>query len=141
VSKRISSAGLFSSWIVILLFEDWIDFIVPSCVWVVVWEMRIKRRIPRREIRKVIFCNFMDFFFLESRATRVPFGQNFSQVEKLRFQKFLFLMFNFCHYLVWNSMMSLSFSVWLSPMICPPNFDEGPHIFARLIVRKPRFSY
>lgn len=29
VSKRISSAELFSIWIIILLFEDWIDFIVP----------------------------------------------------------------------------------------------------------------
>jgi len=32
VSKRINSIGLFSSWIIILLFEDWIDLIVPSYV-------------------------------------------------------------------------------------------------------------
>ena len=59
VSKRISSAGLFSNWIVILLFEDWIDFIVPIWIFGVVWARRIRRRIPRREIRKAVFCNLM----------------------------------------------------------------------------------
>jgi len=29
--------------------------------------------------------------------------------------------------------MSLSFRVWSSPMIWPPNFEEGPQILARLI--------
>ena len=29
--------------------------------------------------------------------------------------------------------MSLSFRTWSSPIIWPPNFEEGPQIFARLI--------
>jgi len=60
VSKRISSAELFSSWIVILLVDDWIDFIVPVCE-LAVWVRRIKRRIPRRERTNVIFSNFIWF--------------------------------------------------------------------------------
>ena len=59
VSKRISSIVWFSSWIVILLFEDWIDSIVPVWVWGVVWARRIKRRVPRRARMKVVFWRFI----------------------------------------------------------------------------------
>lgn len=30
-------------------------------------------------------------------------------------------------------MMSLSLRTWSSPIICPPNFDEGPQTLARFI--------
>ena len=58
VSKRISSAGLFSSWIVILFVEGFMDSIVPVCCWGV-WEIVIRRRMPRSEIRNVIFWRFI----------------------------------------------------------------------------------
>ena len=32
-----------------------------------------------------------------------------------------------------NSIMSLSFSVWVSPIDCPPNLLDGPQTLARLI--------
>jgi len=58
VSKRISSVLVFSSWIIILLVEVWIFSIVPD--WVCfVWDRRIRRRIPRRERRKVILWSFI----------------------------------------------------------------------------------
>ena len=29
--------------------------------------------------------------------------------------------------------MSLSLRTWSSPIVCPPNFDDGPHTLARFI--------
>lgn len=58
VSKRISSASLFCNWIVILLVENWMDFIVPVWGWFV-WVRMIRRRMPIREIMKVILWSFM----------------------------------------------------------------------------------
>lgn len=60
-SKRISFVVLFSSVIVILLFENWIDFIVPVCIFGVVWERIIKRRMPRRDIIKIVFWKVILF--------------------------------------------------------------------------------
>ena len=36
-------------------------------------------------------------------------------------------------YFVLSSIVSLSLSLWSSPIFCPPNFEDGPQIFARLI--------
>jgi hypothetical protein len=68
VSKRISSAVWFSSWIIILLVEYWIDFIVPVWVCGVVWARRIRRRVPMRDKMNVVFCRFIlaEEFFVES---------------------------------------------------------------------------
>jgi len=59
VSKRISSVVWFSSWIIILSFEDWIDLIVPVWILGVVWARRIRSRIPRSERMKVVFWSFI----------------------------------------------------------------------------------
>ena len=59
VSKRISSAELFSSWIVILLFDDCIDLIVPVWICFVVWARKISRRMPMRDIMNVVFWKFI----------------------------------------------------------------------------------
>lgn len=59
VSKRISSVGLFSSWIIILLFDDWMDSIVPVWVCFVVCARRIMRSVARRAIMKIVFWKFI----------------------------------------------------------------------------------
>jgi len=55
MSNRISSAELFSSLIVILSSENWIDWIVSVWVCFVVWARKIRNKIPRRDRMKVIF--------------------------------------------------------------------------------------
>ena len=59
MSKRISSAVWFLSWIIILLFEDWIDSIVPSYVECVVWARKIRRNVAVRDITKIVFWKFI----------------------------------------------------------------------------------
>ncbi len=54
VSKRISSVFIFSSCIVILLFDGFMDCIVPVCVGFV-WERKMRVRIPRRVRMRVSF--------------------------------------------------------------------------------------
>jgi len=61
VSNRINSVDEFSICIVILLLDDWIDFILPVYVGVVVWEIRIKINILRIDRMKNIFSNFISF--------------------------------------------------------------------------------
>jgi len=58
VSKIISSVEEFSSLIIILLFDDWIDSIVPVYVFVV-WDRSIIRRMPRREAMNIVFRKFI----------------------------------------------------------------------------------
>jgi len=58
-SNRISSVVSFSSWIVILLFEDWMDSIVPVWVCFVVWARRIRRRAASKDIMKIVFWKFI----------------------------------------------------------------------------------
>lgn len=36
-------------------------------------------------------------------------------------------------YFILNSITSLSLRAWLSPIVCPGNFEEGPQIFAFFI--------
>jgi len=61
VSKRISLVGVFSSVIIILLFDDWIDSIVPVWVCFVFWARKIRRRMPMRDSMNVVFWKFMLF--------------------------------------------------------------------------------
>ena len=58
-SKIINSAELFSIWIIILLFEDWIDSMVAIWVCFVVCVRKINSRMPRRDRTKVIFWSFI----------------------------------------------------------------------------------
>jgi len=59
VSNRISSVEEFSISIIILLLEDWIDFIFPIYVGIIVWAKNIRIKIPKIERMKNIFSSFI----------------------------------------------------------------------------------
>ena len=59
MSNRINSVEEFSISIVILLLEDWIDFIIPVYVGVLIWARKIRIKIPRIERMKNIFSSFI----------------------------------------------------------------------------------
>ena len=64
VSKSISSVSVFSIWIIILLLEDCMDSIVAVWVCFVVWDRRIRSKMPRRDRMNVIFWSFILFGIL-----------------------------------------------------------------------------
>jgi hypothetical protein len=61
----ISSAGLFSNWIIVLVFECWIDSMVPVCVCFVDCARKIRESIPSMDRTKMIFWKFILLFCLE----------------------------------------------------------------------------
>lgn len=80
LSKMINSVSWPSNCIVVLNFESWIDSIIPVCVGFDP-ARKVRVKIPMRVRISVSSVSFIDFFFLESRAIRVPFGQNFSSAH------------------------------------------------------------